>query len=67
MADVQNAVRATLAADGAGDGGDFELVVPAPNRRGRAIRCRVVGTPLRSAADDTPQGVILLMNDATEG
>ncbi len=61
---VKPALRAALAEDG--DGAGFETVVPATNRRGRPIRCRVFGTPLRSAAGGAPQGVILLMEDATE-
>ncbi len=40
-----------------------ETVVEATNRRGRAIRCRVSGTPLRDSEGRT-QGVILVMQDA---
>ena len=59
---LKGVLRTTLAGT---DGAGFEMALPATNRRGRAIRCRVLGTPLRPPADPTPQGVILLMEDAT--
>ncbi len=41
-----------------------EVVLSAINRRGRAIRCRVVCTPLIIV--NQPQGIILLMEDRTD-
>jgi len=42
------------------DGG---IILPATNRRGKAIQCRVTYTPLLDHAVDTVGGVILLMDD----
>ena len=49
-----------LAADGDGDGELKPLVLPATNRRGRRIECRVACSPLRGSAKEN-RGVILLM------
>jgi two-component system, chemotaxis family, CheB/CheR fusion protein len=42
-----------------------EVVLPATNRRGKAIQCRVVCAPLASDKTDEPAGVIVLMEQAT--
>jgi two-component system CheB/CheR fusion protein len=42
-----------------------EVVLPATNRRGKAIQCRVVCAPLVSDETDEPAGVIVLMEEAT--
>lgn len=39
-----------------------EAVLPATNRRGRAVQCRVAVSPLRQT-DKTVSGVILLMEE----
>ena len=59
-------LKAPLRAALAGDGDAFEVSLPATNRRGRAITCRVSGAPLVSSADATPRGVILFVDDATD-
>jgi two-component system CheB/CheR fusion protein len=56
---IKPALRASLQ----GDHPTFELTVPATNRRGRAIRCRVSGTPLLDGASNGARGVILFMED----
>jgi two-component system CheB/CheR fusion protein len=40
-----------------------ELVLPATNRRGRAIECRVTATPLVARGDGQAHGVIVLMEE----
>jgi two-component system CheB/CheR fusion protein len=45
----------------------WESVLPATNRRGRAIECRVTVMPLHGRLDDRPQGVIVLMHDPATG
>jgi two-component system CheB/CheR fusion protein len=53
-------LRECLASEGDGDGELKPLVLPATNRRGRRIECRVACSPLRGAAKEN-RGVILLM------
>ena len=45
-----------------GEDGRFELIVPAVNRRGKSIECRVSVSPLRQQ-DRTVDGAILLMEE----
>jgi len=45
-----------------GDGGFSEAVVPATNRRGKAIACRVTATPLLGVGKEV-RGVILMMEE----
>jgi len=44
-----------------GDGHDGELTLPARNRRGRAIRCRVTCTPMTEA--DQVEAVLMVMEE----
>ena len=55
-------LRAGIRACLNGDGDHTEQVVPATNRRGRAITCRVTATPLNGANKEI-RGVILLMDE----
>jgi two-component system CheB/CheR fusion protein len=49
------------------DGADLkEMVVPATNRRGKAIQCRVACSPLLGSVQET-RGVILLMEERIDG
>jgi two-component system, chemotaxis family, CheB/CheR fusion protein len=41
-----------------------DLTLPASNRRGRPLQVRVTCTPLATAADEEPRGVLLLMEEA---
>jgi two-component system CheB/CheR fusion protein len=59
VAELRQPIREALA--GAGNHGS--VVLPATNRRGRSIHCRVSVGPLRQA-DESIRGVILLMEDA---
>jgi two-component system CheB/CheR fusion protein len=58
VADLRQPIREALS------GGDnhHEVVLPATNRRGRPIQCRVSVAPLRQA-DNSIRGVLLLMED----
>ena len=49
-----------------GDGAVNELVLPATNRKGRPIQCRVVCAPLVGRNDGTAQGVIVSMEEITD-
>ena len=60
---LKGPLRATLA----GERDTFEMSLPATNRRGRSITCRVSGTPLLSAAGARPHGVILFVEEAPTG
>jgi two-component system CheB/CheR fusion protein len=55
---LRSGIRACLS----GDSDYTETVVPATNRRGRAITCKVIGTPLMGPAKEA-RGVILLMDE----
>ena len=55
-------LRAGLRACLSGDGDHMEQVVPATNRRGRAITCRVTASPLTGSHKEI-RGVILLMDE----
>jgi two-component system CheB/CheR fusion protein len=46
-----------------GDGAVQEAVLPATNRRGRAVQCRVVCAPLVGRDGSDPQGVIVIMEE----
>jgi two-component system CheB/CheR fusion protein len=59
VAELRQPIREALAAGG----NHRQLVLPATNRRGRPIQCRINVGPLRQP-DDTIRGVILLMDDA---
>jgi two-component system CheB/CheR fusion protein len=59
-------LRAGIRACLNGDGDHLEQVVPATNRRGRAITCRVTATPL-TGGDKEIRGVILLMDEQGVG
>ena len=59
-------LRAGIRACLNGDGDHTEQVVPATNRRGRAITCRVTATPLNGANKEI-RGVILLMDEQAAG
>jgi two-component system CheB/CheR fusion protein len=59
---LRSGIRACLS----GDSDYTETVVPATNRRGRAITCKVIGTPLMGPAKET-RGVILLMDEEPAG
>jgi two-component system, chemotaxis family, CheB/CheR fusion protein len=48
-----------------GESNHYEVVLDARNRRGRAIQCHVICTPLVGAANDI-QGVILLMEERAQ-
>jgi two-component system CheB/CheR fusion protein len=58
---VQKPVRHALAT-----GEVTELVVPATNRRGRSIECRLTVSPLRQG-DQSVSGAILLMEEVVAG
>ncbi|MGH7965298.1 MAG: CheR family methyltransferase [Candidatus Binatia bacterium] len=58
---LKNCIRAVLAEKS----GHEEVVLHATNRRGKAIRCRVICTPLRDAGKGV-QGGILLMEEGEE-
>ena len=58
-------LRAGIRACLSGDGEHQEQVVPATNRRGRSILCRVTATPL--SANKEIRGVILLMDEQGVG
>ena len=60
LGELRDPIRTCLA----GDEPD-EVVVDAVNRRGRAIRCHVRATPLRTGGDVTV-GAILLMSSLTD-
>jgi two-component system, chemotaxis family, CheB/CheR fusion protein len=49
-----------------GDGEHMEQVVPATNRRGRTITCRITATPLTGGNKEV-RGVILLMDEQGSG
>jgi two-component system CheB/CheR fusion protein len=49
-----------------GDGGHMEEVVPATNRRGRGITCRISATPLTGGNKEV-RGVILIMDEQASG
>ena len=53
------AIRASLA----GTLPTFEALLPAVNRRGRAILCRTTIYPLVARGNDKPRGVIVLMDE----
>jgi two-component system CheB/CheR fusion protein len=55
-------LRAGIRACLNGDGEHMEQSIPATNRRGRAITCKVTATPL-SGANKEVRGVILLMEE----
>jgi two-component system CheB/CheR fusion protein len=59
-------LRAGIRACLSGDGEHTEQVVPATNRRGRAITCRVTATPLTAGSKEV-RGVILLMDEQGTG
>jgi two-component system CheB/CheR fusion protein len=59
-------LRAGIRACLNGDGDHMEHMVPATNRRGRAITCRVTATPL-SGGNREIRGVILLMDEQGAG
>jgi two-component system CheB/CheR fusion protein len=59
-------LRAGIRACLSGDGDHTEQVVPATNRRGRAITCRVAATPLNGVNKEI-RGVILLMDEQAAG
>jgi two-component system CheB/CheR fusion protein len=61
-AQLRTHIRACLS----GDGDHMEQVVPATNRRGRAITCRVTVSPL-SGGNREVRGVILLMDEQGAG
>ncbi len=58
VAELRGPIRRVLAGDD-----HSEVVVPATNRRGKAIGCRVTISPLRQF-DNTVTGAILLMEEA---
>jgi two-component system, chemotaxis family, CheB/CheR fusion protein len=60
---LRQPVRSALAKS---DGAVNELVLPATNRKGRSIQCRVVCAPLVGRDDGEPQGVIVIMEEVTE-
>jgi two-component system CheB/CheR fusion protein len=51
----------------AGDADREELVLEAINRRGRAFACRVTCMPLLQSNDAAVSGVIVMMEDASDG
>jgi two-component system CheB/CheR fusion protein len=55
-------LRAGIRACLNGDGEHMEQIVPATNRRGRAITCKVTATPLSGGGKEV-RGVILLMDE----
>ena len=57
--DIARALRTCLA----GDSREEKLSVTAVSRRGRTIGCRVTCTPLRSALDALPRGVIIVTEE----
>ena len=59
-------LRAGIRACLSGDGDHMEQVVPATNRRGRAIVCRVTASPLTGSHKEV-RGVILLMEEQGAG
>jgi two-component system CheB/CheR fusion protein len=59
VAQLTQPIRAALAGDLEGS----EAELPATNRRGRAIVCRTRVLPLVSRASESPQGVIVLMDE----
>ncbi|MGH7803683.1 MAG: CheR family methyltransferase [Candidatus Binatia bacterium] len=61
LEELRQPIRACLG----GDSNHHEVLVPATNRRGKKIRCRVTTTPLLGL-DQQSRGVILLMEDADE-
>jgi two-component system CheB/CheR fusion protein len=44
-----------------------QLVVDATNRRGRAFQCKVTLLPLLQSSDGVPNGVVVMMEDASDG
>ena len=59
-------LRASMRACLAGDGAFAEMQLPATNRRGKAITCRITASPLITnnvAGDKEVRGVILLMEE----
>ena len=60
---LRQPVRTALAM---GESAVNELVLPATNRKGRSIRCRVVCTPLVGRDNAEPTGVIMTMEEVTE-
>jgi two-component system CheB/CheR fusion protein len=58
VSELRQSVRDAIS----GDGHNQELVLPATNRRGRSIDCRVSVAPLRQG-DKSVHGVILLMEE----
>jgi two-component system, chemotaxis family, CheB/CheR fusion protein len=57
---LRQPIRTALAM---GDGAVQEAVLPATNRRGRAMECRVVCAPLVGRDGSEPQGVIVIMEE----
>jgi two-component system CheB/CheR fusion protein len=64
VAELRQPVRKALAET---DGAVQELVLPATNRRGRAIECRVACAPLVGRDTNAPQGVIVIMEEVDGG
>ncbi|HEU4565833.1 MAG TPA: CheR family methyltransferase, partial [Gemmatimonadaceae bacterium] len=56
-------LKAPIRACLAGESDYMEVLLPATNRRGKSIGCRVAISPLRNVADETPRGAILLMDE----
>ncbi len=57
---LRQPIRTALAL---GDGAAQEAVLPATNRRGRAMQCRVVCAPLVGRDGSEPQGVLVIMEE----
>jgi two-component system, chemotaxis family, CheB/CheR fusion protein len=60
VAELRQPVRRALAQ---ADGTVHEIVLPATNRRGRGIQCRVVCAPLVGRDARAAEGVIVLMEE----
>jgi two-component system CheB/CheR fusion protein len=61
--DLMQPIRACLS----GERSAYEAVLPATNRRGRAMLCQTRVFPLLSRASDEPRGVLVLMEESTDG
>lgn len=59
LPEIAHAMRACLA----GTIDRHEVILPALNRRGRAIACKISLFPLVGREGDRPRGVIVLMDD----
>lgn len=63
---LRQPIRCCLSGTGDRDDSCSEITIDAINRRGKQIKCRVSCTPL-IGADQQTQGVILLMEDRSDG